>query len=256
MPEGIQSTVRLIADDTIAYVTISSDADAANLQQNLDKLAEWESKRLMKFHPEKCNVLTISKKRSPSKYNYTLHGHILEHDTSAKYLGCTISSDLKWVKHISTICSKANNTISFLKRNINISNKSIKEKAYMFLVRPTLEYASAVWDPYQQNDIHRLEMAQRRAARYVTNRYHNTTSISSMIEQLEWTTLQERRKHSRLLMIYKLKNNIVRVDASSKFIPNERPSRNNNEQALRIPSCKTTVRKESLYPRTIKEHLA
>ena len=30
----------------------------------------------MKFHPEKCNVLTISKKRSPSKYNYTLHDHI------------------------------------------------------------------------------------------------------------------------------------------------------------------------------------
>jgi hypothetical protein len=42
-------------------------------------------------------------------------------------------------------------------------------------------------------------------------------------------------------MMYKLKNNIVRVDASSKLIPNERPSRNNNEQALRIPSCKTTL---------------
>jgi hypothetical protein len=32
------------ADDTIAYVTISSEADAANIQQDLDKLAEWESK--------------------------------------------------------------------------------------------------------------------------------------------------------------------------------------------------------------------
>ena len=207
----------------------------------------------MKFHPEKCIVLTISKKRSPSKYNYTLHGHILERDTAAKYLGCTISSDLKWGKHISTNCSKANNTISFLKRNINISNKSIKDKVYVSLVRPTLEYASSVWDPYQQNDIHRLEMVQRRAARYVTNRYHSTSSVSSMIEQLEWTTLQERRKHSRLLMMYQLKNNIVRVDASSKLIPNEQPSRNNNEQALRIPSCKTTVRNDSFYPRTIKE---
>jgi hypothetical protein len=36
-------------------------------------------------------------------------------------------------------------------------------------------------------------------------------------------------------MMYKLKNNIVRVDASSKLIPNERPSRNKNEQTLRIP---------------------
>jgi hypothetical protein len=33
-----------------------------DMQQDLDKLAEWELKRLMKFHPEKCNVLTISKK--------------------------------------------------------------------------------------------------------------------------------------------------------------------------------------------------
>jgi hypothetical protein len=40
MPEGIQSIVRLFADDNIEYVTISSDADAANLQQDLDKLAE------------------------------------------------------------------------------------------------------------------------------------------------------------------------------------------------------------------------
>jgi hypothetical protein len=35
MPDGIQSIVRLFDDDTIAYVTISSDADAANLQQSL-----------------------------------------------------------------------------------------------------------------------------------------------------------------------------------------------------------------------------
>jgi hypothetical protein len=64
---------------------------------------------------------------------------------------------------LSSANSQANNTISFLKRNINISNKSIKEKAYVSLVRSTLEYASSVWDPYQQNDIHRLEMVQRRA---------------------------------------------------------------------------------------------
>ena len=253
MPEGIKSTVRLFADDTIVYFTISSDTDAANLQKDLDKLAEWETKWLMKFHPDKCNVLTISKKRSPIKHNYILHGHTLEHVPSAKYLGCTISSDLKWGKHISTICSKANNTISFLKRNINISNKSIKEKAYMSLVRPTLEYASTVWDPYQQNDIHRLEMVQRRAARYVTNRYHNTSSVSDMLDELNWPSLQKRREESRLFMMYKMKNNLVRADTSCKLIPSERPSRNSNDQALQIPSCKTTARKDSFYPRTIKE---
>ena len=46
----------------------------------------------------------------------------------------------------------------------------------------SLEYASAVLDPYQQNDIHRLDMVERRAEMYVINRYPNTSSVSSMFE--------------------------------------------------------------------------
>jgi hypothetical protein len=38
MPEGITSNVRLFADDTIEYLTISSDQDARTLQSDLDKL--------------------------------------------------------------------------------------------------------------------------------------------------------------------------------------------------------------------------
>ena len=102
--------MRLFADDTIAYLTISSDQDARTLQSDLDKLEKWETSWLMAFHPEKCNVLTITKKRNPIKFNYTLHGHSLEHVTSAKYLGCTITSDLKWGPHINNICNKANST--------------------------------------------------------------------------------------------------------------------------------------------------
>ena len=57
MPEGIKSTVRLFADDTIAYLTISSDKDSNDLQNDLDKLALWQTKWKMSFHPDKCNVL-------------------------------------------------------------------------------------------------------------------------------------------------------------------------------------------------------
>ena len=44
MPEGIPSRVRLFAYDTIVYLTITSDTDADYLQEDLDKLAEWEGK--------------------------------------------------------------------------------------------------------------------------------------------------------------------------------------------------------------------
>jgi hypothetical protein len=189
MPEGIRSRVKLFADDTIVYLTITSDTDADYLQEDLDKLAEWEEKWKMAFHLDKCNVLTITRKRKPIVREYQLHGQTLEAVKSAKYIVCTISADLKWNDHIRNICNKANKTIGFLKRYLNINNSKIKETAYKSLVRPTVEYASSVWDPYHQNNKHRLEMVQRRAARYVTNHHHNTSSVSSMIEDLNWKSL-------------------------------------------------------------------
>ena len=102
--------VRLFADDTIVYLTISLNADRVHLQEDLDRLAHWEQTWKMNFHPEKCNVLSITKKRNPVTNCYILHGHQLEQVQSAKYLGVSITSDMKWSEHIANICKKANNT--------------------------------------------------------------------------------------------------------------------------------------------------
>ena len=158
----------------------------------------------MAFHPDKCNVLSISTNKDPPIYNYTLHGHTLQHVDKAKYLGVTIQSDLKWHSHINNICNKANSTLGFLRRNLNISSTSVKELAYKSLVRPSLEYASSVWDPYLTEDINKLEKIQRKAARYVANRHRNTSSVSDMINNLEWRELANRRTDARLAMLYKI----------------------------------------------------
>jgi hypothetical protein len=41
LPESLNCTVRLFADDTIAYLTITSKEDAASLEQDLSKLGKW-----------------------------------------------------------------------------------------------------------------------------------------------------------------------------------------------------------------------
>lgn len=178
----LNSTVRLFADDTIAYLTINSENDCKILQNDIDKLALWEQNWKMEFHPDKCTVLTISKKKQPTSYKYRLHNHVLAHETSTKYLGCTLTADLNWGTHINNICNKAYRTLGFLRRNIHISSRSIKEKAYKSLVRPQLEYSATVWDPYQHGHIDQLEKVQRRAARYVTGRHRNRSSVGHMIE--------------------------------------------------------------------------
>ena len=73
--EELDSTVRLFADDTVVYLAVRNSDDAGSLQNDLHKLGRWEKKWLIEFHPDKCQVLTITRKRQPVTYNYILTGH-------------------------------------------------------------------------------------------------------------------------------------------------------------------------------------
>ena len=139
----------------------------------------------MCFHPDKCNILSLSQKQKPIQYTYKLHGHSLEKTDSTKYLGVILQSNLKWDKHINNITSKANQTLNFLRRNLKVNSQKIKDHAYKALVRPKLEYSSCIWDPSHTNQIKQIEKVQRRAARFTCNRYHNTSSVTDMLEDLD-----------------------------------------------------------------------
>ena len=111
----------------------------------------------------------MSCKRDPVNHEYTLHGKVLDVVESVKYLGVAITPDLRWNQHISNIGTKGNQTLGFLRRNLRINSPGLKSIAYKGLVRPNVEYASTVWDPYTKQNKDRVEMVQRRAARYVLN---------------------------------------------------------------------------------------
>ena len=78
MPENIQSNIRLFADDTIMYLTISNESDCQDLQRDLSKLETWEREWLMAFNPDKCEVIRITKKKNPIIFDYKLHGITLQ----------------------------------------------------------------------------------------------------------------------------------------------------------------------------------
>ena len=84
-------------------------------------------------------------------------------------------------QHINKITTKANKTLGFLRRNLKIRSKAIKETAYKALVRPVLEYAAAIWDPHLLKEIEALEKVQRRAARFVLHQYSMSSSVDQML---------------------------------------------------------------------------
>ena len=123
-------------------------------------------------------------KRNPLTRMYTISDQILQEVglSSARYLGVNITNKLDWPKHVALTIKKANGTLAFLHRNLETCPKKIKENAFTTLVRPVLEYGAAIWDPYLGKDISSIEIVQRCAARFVTNDYAYTSSVSDIID--------------------------------------------------------------------------
>jgi len=220
---------------------------------NLDLLGKWEDKWMMEFHPAKCQVLSVTRKHQPILHNYTLHGVTLQHVKSAKYLGVTLTSDLRWNTHISNITFTANRTLCFLRRNLQIHNEKLKTTAYKTLVRFQVEYASTVWYPHTASQSRKVEMVQRTAARYVTRRWYYRSSVGNMLSHLGWRTLAQRREQARLCMMYKIHHGLVAVNCNHQYItPIMRGTRNVHAAIYyHQPHSTHMYHANSFFPRTL-----
>ena len=96
-----------------------------------------------------------------------------------RYLGVKLSEDLSWDPHIKKVISKSNRVLGFQRRIIWKCPQDIKPQAYVSLVRPHPEYASAVWDTYRKHHIDSLQMIQRKAARFAISTYNREPSDSN-----------------------------------------------------------------------------
>ena len=118
--------------------------------------------------------------------SYTLEGTVLENVESIEYLGVAIRNDLRWNTHVSNICTKANRTHGFLRRNLYACTQEVKEAAYKGLVRRVLENSGSVWNPSGVGLQNELEKVQNRAARFVTRNYNfETGSMTGILEHLK-----------------------------------------------------------------------
>ena len=119
--------------------------------------------------------------------------------------------------------------------------------------RPILEYATQVWDPHQQNLIYKLEMVQRREARWVQSDYSFQSSVT-MLDNLNWTTLEQRCKASRLSLFHRITHQQEpALQIPNYFLQQSTSTRQYHPLRLILPAANTTKYQMNYFYRTIKE---
>ncbi|KAI8498641.1 hypothetical protein Bbelb_238430 [Branchiostoma belcheri] len=118
-------------------------------------------------------------------------------DALTEWQDLHISNDMRWDAHIAHATGKANRTLGVIRRNLSHCTSQVKNTCYKALVRPQLEYCASVWDPYTAGGVQAVERVQRRAARMVMNDYGRTSSVTEMLQKLQWPTLANRRREAQ-----------------------------------------------------------
>ena len=221
------------------------------LQQDLLSLQEWAYTWGMKFNASKCYILRVSRMRSPKAFNYQITGQSLK--KVEKNLGVIWQSDMRWSAHVGKTTQRANTILAFLRRNLSHCPAHLKVIAYKSLVRSGLEYASAVWDPHLQDEIKKLEAVQRRAARFVCSDYGRQSSVTRMLERLEWDSLQTRRRTIRLTLFGKVLRGEVAVPTEDILYINRSNTRAGARGHYQHIRANTETYKQSFFPRTLKD---
>ena len=101
------------------------------LQSDIDSLEKWSQKWLLRFHPEKCHVLTLGEFYNiRHTQRYTLNGQELEHVFDEKDLGVKIDSALRFEEHISEKVKKANAMVGLIRRSFSFLNCDLFKRLF------------------------------------------------------------------------------------------------------------------------------
>ena len=121
-----------------------------------------------------------------------------------KDIGVTFDRELKFSEHIAICVKKANQKLGLIRRTFEYMDKEMFLILYKSLVRPTLEYASAVWSPTLKKDIVAIENIQRRATKLVKE--ISDLSYEGRLNILGLPTLIYRRERADMVQLFKIMN--------------------------------------------------
>ena len=227
--EGIQSEGLLFADDTKIFNQIKSREDALNLQNDINLLERWSRTWLLKFHPQKCHVLTLGKfENIRHTQRYQIYDKELEHVFVEKDLGVTFDSELTFEEHISLKVGKANAIMGTIRRSFSFLDHALFKKLYITFVRPHLEYAQVVWAPHLRKHIDMIENVQIRATRSIDGL--SGLEYPERLRRLNLPTMLYRRARGDMIEIYKHFHVYNKSTISSSFQPRHRLSRKHGFQ--------------------------
>ena len=252
---GLTSIVQLYADDTSLFRIVRNrniTSAIGHMNSDLLMIQRWSQQWLVEVSTEKSVSMLISKKCVPTQMLPVSYGNAnLENVIHHKHLGLWFDTKLSWSYHIENICAVASKRLNMMLPLKYELNRDTLETIYKTFVRPVLEYGDVIFDNCTEQQKSELEFIQMQAARTVTGAKRHT-SHTLLYEETGWTTLNERRRLHKLILMHQIVHKIS-PKYLTDLLPASRSARVTRQTTRLIPqfSHRTNAFKRSFIPSAI-----
>ncbi|KAI8494108.1 hypothetical protein Bbelb_284550 [Branchiostoma belcheri] len=215
--DNIQSPTWAFVDD-LNLIESRLLSHQSRLQNDLNELSTWSDKNNMKLNPGKCKTVHVCFCRNPSPPPpLSINGHVLEVVKTAKCLGVTFQSDLRWDTHVAEVTKKGSQRLHLLcrLRQFNVPADDLVT-VYTCFIRPVLEYGAPVWHPgLTTTQRRKIERIQRRATKIILGHY---LPYDQSCKTLNLQTLHDRRE----TLCHQFGKTLSKSDTYNQWLPQQR----------------------------------
>ena len=200
--------ISMYADDTTLYVSDTNvNIISEKLTEDIIEIKKWLGANKLFLNEDKTNVMLIGTSSklhrvNDNDFNVCVNGLKLDRVKKAKCLGVIIDDELLWHDQVKNVTQKLFCKIALLRRLNTFLDSDVLNILYKSLIQPQFDYCNTVWFGRFKEDVHKLNVLQKRCARIILS-VNSQTSSTIMFPQLGWNSLEYRCNYFKALLIYK-----------------------------------------------------
>ena len=149
---------------------------AERLASDLTIISDWGKKNLVSFNASKTQFLHLSTRHNlPNNYPLFFDNTQLSPSSTLNILGLSLTQNLNWKLHISSLTKSASSRLGVLYRLRQFFSPAQLLSIYRGLVRPRMEYASHVWGGSTHTAL--LDRVEAKALRLISSPPHTDSLL-------------------------------------------------------------------------------
>lgn len=239
-------TIQLYADDmALVYNCDNLIALYEAMNSDLKDINDWLINSKLLINIEKTNYIIFKTRNKFSNVNFadytlSLNNKIIRSVSDVEFLGLKLDEELNWKHQINKITSKINSSTFALKRLSYILPERAKWHFFNSSIMSHVSYLNPIWNTCSVTQQKMLKICINRAIRVIKKLPYRCSSQILYSEKI--LPLDKFNDYSTMLLIFKIKNNLIKSNFEIKL--NSNCTRSNNNFVINY--CRTTIGQKNL----------